>query len=75
MPIRISSKLPTTARMTRHLKLRGVTPTQYGQWCGLSLKDWIKNNPTWTERDFVELLEENIERIRESTPTESAETP
>ena len=75
MPIRISSKLPTTARMTRHLKLRGLTPSQHAAWCGFPLKAWIRSNPTWTERDWVELIEENIDEIRESTPPESGETP
>lgn len=63
MPIRISSKRPTTGRMTRHLKLRGLTPTQHGEWCGLTLKEWIANNPGWNERDWVALIEENAERI------------
>jgi hypothetical protein len=65
--ISVRNKPPTTARMTRILKLLGITPSLHGAWSGLSLKDWLKTNPTWTEQEWARLVAENFDRIQETT--------
>lgn len=53
----------TVPRMTRILRLMALTPTQFNRWCGLTLPEWIKTNPTWTERQLFKLVQENYAAI------------
>ena len=62
--MRLLSKRPTTARMMRILRLLGLTRVQHDRWCGFLLRDWLRENPSWTEQQWAELVAENIDRIR-----------
>ena len=64
MAIRVSSKLCTLTRMRRHLKALGITGRQHALWTGFDLKEYLAENPAWTERDWYILVQENIEVIR-----------
>lgn len=57
------SRRPGTGRMTRILRALGLTPTQHGRWCGLSLAEWLAANPGFTERDWHDLVIENYNAI------------
>lgn len=58
-----SRKRLTTERMTRILRAVGLTPSQHAVWVGWSLKQFIEANPTWTERQWFDLLCENRQYI------------
>ena len=68
MPMWVMTKRSTTARMTRHLHNLGLTPSQHGHWAGFGMKDWLKANPTWTERQWYDLVVENLDTIRNGVP-------
>ena len=50
---------PTTRRMKRLLKACDVTVEQFTDWMGWDLKRVLAANPTWTERQWVDLVLEN----------------
>lgn len=54
----------TTARMTRILRAMALTPSQHGAWTGYTLDEYIKANPTWTERKWFEIVQENYATVQ-----------
>lgn len=71
--IRLSARARiTTGRMTRILRLLALTPSKFNTWSGFTLPQYVKENPTMTERQasvmegppgFFELVQENYEAI------------
>lgn len=57
--MRMMNKKPTTARMGKILTELDITRNQFEIWCGLKLKQWIEYNPTWTEKEWYDLVSEN----------------
>jgi len=57
-------KIITPARIARMVHKLGLTVTQFQNWSGFRTKDWCSNNPTWTERQFFDLLNENLELVK-----------
>lgn len=62
--INLRNRPPTERRCDRILKLMGLTKGQHGAWAGFGIKEWIKNNPTWTEAEWVMLVAENFGAIQ-----------
>lgn len=63
--INLRSTPPTTGRCTRILKILGLTVGGHGRWCGFTLKEWIKVNPQFNEREWSRLVAENYDSIKE----------
>lgn len=60
--ISISAKKPITPpRMRKILGALGKTMEEYKYWCGFSPKEWCAVNFNWTEREWYELISENID--------------
>lgn len=53
---------PNTGRMERFLKKCGISVAAYARWSGRQpLKDFAKENPTWSQRSWEVLIIENLE--------------
>lgn len=53
----------TTGRLTRILRAMALTPSKFAAWTGFTLKQYIDANPSWTERQVFELVQENYATI------------
>lgn len=64
-PIRLTrhGTKPSGARMERFLRANGITGTRFKEWAGCGVRDWMKLNPTWTQRAFEVLVMENLEML------------
>lgn len=62
------NKKLTTGFMERALRALHLTIPQFKAWTGYaSLGLWITNNPSWSERQWFELVCENLDTIRAAT--------
>ncbi len=60
IPMRISrTRGPSSARMKRLLKNCDVTVDQFTDWMGWDVRRVLAANPSWTEREWCDLILEN----------------
>ena len=60
-----STKAVTPTRGRRFLREMGVSPAAFKTWTGFDMRHWVEANPGWSEREFGELVAENLPFIEE----------